>query len=110
MTIQQIAKVAHEINRAFCQSIGDKSQPTWEQAPYWQKKSAIDGVRFHIANPDASPSASHDSWLKQKRLMVGSTEKLRMQIKKLTLALCLTVNYRQSKNRKIIYLSKLCIV
>lgn len=66
MTTQQLAQVAHEVNKAFCESIGDNSQPSWEAAPQWQKDSAISGVGFHIANPDASPSASHDSWLKQK--------------------------------------------
>ena len=66
MNKEQIAQVAHEINRAFCQSIGDGSQPYWEYAPDWQKSSAINGVQFHLDNPEASPSASHDSWLKQK--------------------------------------------
>lgn len=66
MTREDIAKVAHELNKAYCESIGDNSQPTWENAPDWQKNSAIAGVDFHLANPDASPSASHDSWLKQK--------------------------------------------
>jgi len=66
MTNEQIAKVAHEINKAFCESIGDDSQPTWEDAPDWQKESAINGVQFHIDNPDALPSNSHESWLKQK--------------------------------------------
>ena len=66
MTTEDIAKVAHEINLAYCESIGDNSQPTWELAPHWQKSSAINGVQFHIDNPDTSPSASHDSWLKQK--------------------------------------------
>jgi len=66
MTTQQIAQVAHEINKAFCASIGDNSQPDWDDAPDWQKSSAVNGVIFHLENPDASPSASHDSWLKQK--------------------------------------------
>jgi len=66
MTNEQIAKVAHEINKAFCESIGDDSQLTWEDAPDWQKESAINGVQFHIDNPDALPSNSHESWLKQK--------------------------------------------
>lgn len=66
MTIEQIAKVAHELNKAYCESIGDNSQPTWEEAPDWQKSSAINGVKFHLENPNAGPSASHDSWLKQK--------------------------------------------
>lgn len=67
MTKQDIAKTAHEINKAYCESIGDFSQPTWEDAPEWQKSSAINGVQFHIDNPEATPSASHESWLKQKR-------------------------------------------
>lgn len=66
MNITDIAKVAHEINKAYCESIGDNSQPNWVQAPEWQKSSAINGVQFHIYNPEASPSASHESWLKQK--------------------------------------------
>lgn len=66
MTIEQIAKVAHELNKAYCESIGDTSQPTWEDASDWQKSSAVNGVKFHLENPTAGPSASHDSWLKQK--------------------------------------------
>lgn len=66
MTIEKIAQTAHELNRAYCQCIGDNSQPSWEDAPEWQKSSAINGVKFHLANPDAGTSDSHDSWLKQK--------------------------------------------
>lgn len=66
MNKEQIAQVAHEINKAFCESIGDSSQPSWKDAPDWQKSSAVNGVQFHIDNSDASPSASHESWLKQK--------------------------------------------
>ena len=66
MNIVQIAKMAHEINKAYCEAIGDYSQPEWNDAPDWQRDSAINGVEFHLANPDASPSASHDNWLKQK--------------------------------------------
>jgi hypothetical protein len=66
MTVENIAKVAHELNRAYCQSIGDLTQPTWEEAPEWQRTSAITGVNFHLNNPEASPSSSHESWLKQK--------------------------------------------
>jgi hypothetical protein len=61
-----IARVCHEVNRAFCASIGDHSQPSWEQAPDWQRASAVNGVAFTIANPDAKPSDSHDSWLAEK--------------------------------------------
>lgn len=63
-----IARVCHEFNRTFCQFLGDNSQPTWDEAPDWQRQSAIKGVEFHIANPDAGDSASHDAWMDQKRL------------------------------------------
>lgn len=64
--IEVIAEAAHEINRAYCQAIGDNSQPTWEDAPQWQRDSAIKGVKFHLDNPDADPAQSHQSWFDQK--------------------------------------------
>lgn len=62
----EIEEIAHEVNRAYCQAIGDNSQPAWNEAPDWQRQSAINGVGFHIDNPNAGPEASHESWLKQK--------------------------------------------
>ena len=67
MDIEQIARVCHETNRAYCETIGDTSQAVWDAAPQWQKESAIKGVEFIIANPNAKPSASHDSWLAEKK-------------------------------------------
>jgi len=58
--------VAHEVNRAYCQALGDESQPLWEEAPQWQRDSAMLGVRLHTENPDASAAASHESWMAQK--------------------------------------------
>ena len=65
-TIEAAAMVAHSTNRAWCQANGDHSQLPWENAPQWQKDSAIDGVRFHSLNPHAGDSASHDNWMSQK--------------------------------------------
>lgn len=61
-----VAKVCHEANRNYCISMGDNSQPTWEDAPEWQKDSAITGVRFHALNDNTTAADSHNSWLKQK--------------------------------------------
>ena len=66
LTQEQVAKVAHEANRAYCESIGDNSQPTWEEAPEWQKDSAMLGVKLHTDNPQTGAQASHESWMKQK--------------------------------------------
>jgi hypothetical protein len=66
LTIEQIAKVAHEANRAYCAALGDPSQAPWNEAPEWQRRSAINGVAFTQSHSDAPPSASHDSWLAEK--------------------------------------------
>lgn len=66
MTTEQIAQVAHEINRAYCIAMGDDSQLEWSEAPQWQKDSAVLGVEFHIDNPDAEPEASHENWAREK--------------------------------------------
>lgn len=65
--IEQLAQACHELNRHYCQTLGDHSQPPWSEAPEWQRESARDGVRFIEANPDASDSASHDNWMKVKK-------------------------------------------
>lgn len=66
MTVEQIAKTCHEANKALCESLGDYSQVPWDYAPQWQKDSAVEGVKFNLANPEAPASASHDSWLAEK--------------------------------------------
>lgn len=66
MKTTDIARIAHEANRAYCKTIGDDSQPAWEDAPDWQKDSAESGVVFHVTNPDAGPSGSHENWMKVK--------------------------------------------
>lgn len=62
----EIARVCHEVNRAYCQALGDDSQPPWESAPDWQRDSAMTGVKLHMDNPTAGPEASHESWLAEK--------------------------------------------
>jgi hypothetical protein len=59
--------VCHQANKAYCESLGDFSQVDWEQAPEWQKSSVKTGVRFKISNPEVTPEASHENWLKVKR-------------------------------------------
>lgn len=67
MTKEQIAEVCHEANRTYCRLIGDDSQLAWDQAPQWQRNSAIRGVEFALTNPHAPPSAQHEAWFKDKQ-------------------------------------------
>ena len=66
MTPTQIARVCHEVNRSYCEALGDHSQPSWEDAPLWQRDSAELGVKLHMENPSTGPEASHESWMAQK--------------------------------------------
>jgi hypothetical protein len=62
--ITACARAAHEVNRAYCLAIGDTSQVAWDDAPDWQKSSAINGVRgVYDGN---GPEQSHESWLREK--------------------------------------------
>jgi hypothetical protein len=42
LTVEQIARVCHETNRAWCEVNGDFSQMTWDNAEDWQRQSAVD--------------------------------------------------------------------
>ena len=64
-TMAQVAEVAHEVIRAYCQALGDSSQPAWDDAPEWQRASARMGVDLHTMG-NFGPEASHISWMKQK--------------------------------------------
>jgi RyR domain len=63
--LDPIARVCHEVNRAYCQALGDMSQPSWEDAPEWQRSSARMGVDLHSMG-DFGPESSHISWMSQK--------------------------------------------
>lgn len=52
------------MNRRYCISIGDNTQPHWEDAPEWQKNSVRQGVK--LALEGATPEQSHASWLALK--------------------------------------------
>ena len=66
MKITTIAMLCHSINATYCLSQGDDSQPAWDEAPQWQKDSAMLGVEMHLNHPDATPEQSHESWYAQK--------------------------------------------
>lgn len=66
-TFESVARVAHEVNRAYCAAIGDTSQLSWEEAPDWQRASAISGVQQIRAGVVTAPEGLHQSWLVQKK-------------------------------------------
>lgn len=62
--IERIAEAAHEVNRIYCEAIGDLSQVPWNEAPEWQKQSSIRGVK--VALGGSTPEQQHEAWLGDK--------------------------------------------
>jgi hypothetical protein len=70
-TVEAVARVCHEANRAWQQVTGDPvvSLP-WDDAPQWQRDSAISGVRNAVYG--VTPEESHRNWCSE-RLAAGWT-------------------------------------
>lgn len=70
--VMQIARVCHNLNKAYCQSQGDDSQVDWNDAPEWQRESAISGVKRILINLEddvqPTPGVTHQSWYEEKIL------------------------------------------
>ena len=61
-----IAKIAHEANRAYCESLGDFSQDRWSDVLQWQRDSAMNGVLAIERGAVTKPEHSHENWLSEK--------------------------------------------
>jgi hypothetical protein len=66
LKVENIARVCHAANLAWCVINGDNSQKPWDEAEGWQRSSAVLGVKFALNNPDAPDSAQHDAWMRDK--------------------------------------------
>lgn len=66
MSVESIAIVCHQANKAWCELNNDNSQKDWQDAEQWQRDSAINGVQFKLDNPNAGHDAQHNSWMKEK--------------------------------------------
>lgn len=60
-----LAKLCHEVNRAYCKSLGDDSQLPWDEISDNIKESTIQGVLNHLSD-DLTPEQSHEQWMKYK--------------------------------------------
>ena len=64
--IELAARTAHEVNRAYCNALGDASQKAWDESDKWQRDSALAGMQAVLENPNTTPEQSHEGWLKLK--------------------------------------------
>lgn len=66
MKIIDIACICHQANRALCEKLGVWTVPNWIVTTTQHRESLIEGVKFCLSNPDAPPSANHESWYNHK--------------------------------------------
>ena len=66
LSIESVAKICHEANRAYCEILQDFTQKPWDSAPDWQRNSSIIGVTAIIKNPSLGPADSHYGWMREK--------------------------------------------
>lgn len=67
MKIENLAKIVHSANKAYCEALGDFSHMPWETSPIAIKASVIEGVRKVLANPKVTPEQSHKNWVTFKK-------------------------------------------
>jgi hypothetical protein len=61
-----IAEVCHEVNRAYCEAIGDFTVSSWPNTIEETKNNIYKGVVFRLTNPFSSPKDMHQNWMKDK--------------------------------------------
>jgi hypothetical protein len=64
--LDKVAVMTHEANRLWCVLHGDTSQPSYVDAPDWQKESAHEGVSKIASGEITTPEESHQSWSEKK--------------------------------------------
>lgn len=60
-----VARICHEVNKAYCEGIGDFSQKPWDETTESIQASSLNGVVNAISG-NATPEDSHNNWLEFK--------------------------------------------
>ena len=63
--VDRIAKLCHEVNRAYCEGLGDFSQKHWDKATDDQRESARLGVQARLEQ-QLTPEEQHNLWMRHK--------------------------------------------
>ncbi len=66
------AQLCHQVNRAFCQYLGDDSHPDWYLTAEWQRSSAVEGVKVFFSGKAGTPEEQWKAW-KAHKLLEGWT-------------------------------------
>jgi len=80
--VELIAKIAHNMNKAYCESIGDNSQVSWFEADEHIKNLTISGVESIMSNYHITPEELHGNWVKYKKKAGYNFGKVKDVVKK----------------------------
>ncbi len=58
----QIAEIAHEANRVYCQHAGGPLRVKWHLLTKREMEGLVSGVEFIAASPNATPHELHEAW------------------------------------------------
>ena len=65
--MEDIGRICYLANKMYCESIGDKSQTSWALCGPEIQKSVVNGVKYRLVNPLATPEGTHENWYKYKK-------------------------------------------
>jgi hypothetical protein len=66
MKVRDIARICHEANAAYCESLGDDSEQHWNLAPLSVQVSAQQGVQSVLKDRFMLPYDLHAKWMERK--------------------------------------------
>ena len=77
-----LAESCHNVNRAYVLATAapaplespDPATLPWEELDKAGRDVVLEGVVFHVKNPDATPAASHANWMRAKQAQRGSDQ------------------------------------
>ena len=52
----EIARAAHEVQRAYRESVGDVTVLPWTNLTHWRRAALVDKVAYFLEHPKAPPS------------------------------------------------------
>lgn len=67
MNVTQVARIAHEVNRAFCASIGGGAGLAWDKASASDREAAMMSVTA-LSRGFSTPEHIHEAWVREMSL------------------------------------------
>ena len=73
--ISEVAKIAYQANKAYSEIFDTRIRRDWTKLDQSERDFYIKGALFHLNNPDANESDSHNAWVKDMILKGWSYDK-----------------------------------